>query len=240
MAEPKISLIIPAFNEEKYIGACLEHVKKSSGENFYEIIVIDNASTDRTSEISKLFEGVKVIREEIKGLTSARQRGLSESSGDIIAYVDADTRMPDWWLKYALDEFNSDPSLVALSGPYVYYDIPAFKRMLVHFYWTILARPIYLFSGYMLVGGNFLIKRDVLLKMGGFDTTIPFYGEDTNIARRASAFGKVKFNLSFWMPTSARRFAGQGWIHTTILYMANFLSEVILRKPVTKKYRDIR
>ena len=76
--------------------------------------------------------------------------------------------------------------------------------------------------------------------MHGFDTSIAFYGEDTNIARRAHVFGKVKFMPSFIMETSGRRLAGQGAFYTAVIYITNFLSEVLLHKPVSKGYQDIR
>ncbi|MEK9184986.1 MAG: glycosyltransferase family 2 protein, partial [Patescibacteria group bacterium] len=99
---------------------------------------------------------------------------------------------------------------------------------------------MYWIIGYMAVGGNFAIKKDTIQKMGGFDTTIAFYGEDTNLARRASKFGKVKFKLCVIMHTSGRRFKGQGLWRTAITYMINFASEAFLHKPVTKKYKDFR
>ncbi len=240
MKEIKISLVIPAYNEEKYIGLCLESAIRNSNGKFFEIIVVDNASTDKTSEVAGSFAGVRVIREEKKGLTIARQRGYQESSGDIIAYIDADTHMPEGWYETIMKEFSGNSRLACLSGPYVYYDIPKFQKFLVKIYWLLLAVPIYWIVGYMAVGGNFAARRSILEKMNGFDASISFYGEDTNIARRAHMFGKVKFKPSFFMYTSGRRLSGQGLFKTSFLYAANFLSEVVLHKPVTKEYKDIR
>ena len=76
--------------------------------------------------------------------------------------------------------------------------------------------------------------------MEGFDKAIEFYGDDTNIARQASKFGNVKFSLSFVMPTSARRFSEETTLKTAAIYILNFISIVILHKPATKIYKDIR
>jgi len=235
-----VSLIICAYNEEKYIGACLEHAIKSSHGKFGEILVIDNASTDKTAEIARSFSGVRVIREENKGLTRARQRGMQESKGSILAYIDADTQMPRGWLRTVLSEFNKNKNLAVLSGPYIYHDISKFQQFLAKMYWYVLAMPVYWMVGYMTVGGNFAIRRTALEKMKGFDTTIEFYGEDTDIARRAHRFGKVKFKPSFVMYTSGRRLSGQGIFTTATAYVLNYLSEAFLHKPVTKEYTDIR
>ena len=244
-AQRKISLIIPAYNEEKYIGSCLEHAIKhsldTSGKSrFHEIIVVNNASSDNTHAIASSFKGVKVVHEPKKGLTKARQRGFAEATGDILAYIDADTRMPDYWFDVVEKEFLKNPNLACLSGPYYYYDIPAHNRIGVTLYWWLLGMPSYLIMGYMTIGGNFIIRKDVLERMSGFDTSIAFYGEDTDIARRAKEYGKVKFTLNLYMPTSGRRLKGQGVLSTAWIYVTNYVSEVLFKKPYTKDYRDIR
>lgn len=236
----RISLVICAYNEENYIGACLQYAVKNSQGRFYEIIVVDNASSDRTKEIAESFSGVRVVQEPDKGPTKARQRGFLEAQGDIIAYIDADTRIPPNWFDIVLQEFERDRGLGCLSGPCIYYDIPKWQQFLVTLYWYTLAYPIYLVVQCMIVGGNFVIKKDILKKMGGFNTSIDFYGDDTDIARRAYRFGKVKFQLNFMIYTSGRRLSNQGIFKVAIVYMVNFLSEIFIHKPVTKSYKDIR
>ena len=236
----KISLVIPAYNEEKYIGTCLEYVFKNAPNFFHEIIVIDNASTDKTREVAEKFKGVKVIYEAQKGLTSARQKGLESATGDLIAYIDADTKMPKDWSKKVLKYFSKNPGLVCISGPYIYHDVSFLKSISVWMYWHIFAYPTSLITGYMVVGGNFIAKKNALEKINGFDKSISFYGEDTDIAKRLSMVGKVKFIPSFFMYTSARRFKGQGTGNTAIMYVLNFLSVVFRGKPASKEYKDIR
>lgn len=238
--DKKISLIICAYNEEKFIGECLDCAIKDSNGRFLEIIVIDNASTDNTRAVAEKRSGVRVVREDRKGLVRARQRGYMEAKGDILAYIDADTRMPKGWTDRLIKEFRNNPNYVCVSGPYIYYDIPKYKQFLVKIYWRIFAVPIYWIVGYMAIGGNFAIKKETLVKMGGFDTNIEFYGEDTDIARRASKFGKVKFIPSHFIYSSGRRLTNQGLLTMFVEYGQNFLSEVLLKKPVTKEYKDFR
>jgi len=107
-------------------------------------------------------------------------------------------------------------------------------------YWLFLAEPTYWLTRYMVVGGNFAAKRSALIEIGGFDTAIAFYGEDTNIARRLSAAGKVKFMMSLPMYTSARRLHAEGLTVTALRYAVNFLAEVVLKRPVTDQYQDVR
>jgi glycosyltransferase involved in cell wall biosynthesis len=122
------SLIIPAYNEEAYIGFCLDSVLQNAFGRFHEIIVIDNTSSDRTCEIARARRGVRVVQEMQKGVCFARQRGLEEASGEILAYIDADTRLPADWALIAERTFQNRPNLVCLSGPYRYYDGPKAKR----------------------------------------------------------------------------------------------------------------
>src|SRR5689334_19856462 len=117
----RISLVIPAYNEEAYLGDCLDSVI-ASGARFHEIIVVDNASTDRTAEVAAARSGVRVVHEPVKGLLAARQRGYLESTGEAVAYVDADTRMPKGWYDRADRTLSSRPEVVALSGPARYWD----------------------------------------------------------------------------------------------------------------------
>ncbi|HEY4524069.1 MAG TPA: glycosyltransferase family A protein [Candidatus Paceibacterota bacterium] len=239
-----ISLIVCAHNEEKWIGACLTHALKNKIPELSEIIVVNNASTDKTEEIalsfSSDFPGLRVVKENEKGLTKARARGLKEATGDILAYIDADTQMPLGWLQKVKKTFTANSKLAAVSGPYQYYDLSSWQEFMNNVYWTCLAYPTYFFTGYMMVGGNFAVKREALLKIGGFDESIDFYGEDTDIARRLSYVGKVKFTLFLPMPTSARRLKKEGLLTATFIYAANFFSEVLRKKPFTREYKDIR
>jgi glycosyltransferase involved in cell wall biosynthesis len=236
----KISLVIPAHNEEKYISACLEYAIKNSAGAFHEIIVVDNASTDKTAEIAQKYPGVRVVQEERKGLTRARARGLKEATGDLLAYIDADTQLPKGWIETLKKEYKKNPTLVCLSGPYTYYDAPTYKKAILNGTWWFSAPLTYRLVGYMVLGGNFVAKKSALEAMGGFDQNIEFYGEDTDIARRLSKHGKVVFKMNFSMPSSSRRFQAEGLIKTNLVYGLNFLWQVIRHKPLTHTYHDIR
>jgi glycosyltransferase involved in cell wall biosynthesis len=236
----KISLIIPAYNEEASIGACLEAAIKNGHGNFHEIIVIDNRCTDRTKEIALSHPGVKVVYEPEKGLVRARQRGLLSATGDLLAYIDADTRLPEGWTEKALDFFSKNEKAVCLSGPYRYHDGSAWRNAIMTAVWYLSAPITYRMVGYMVLGGNFIAKKWALEKMGGFDKNIEFYGEDTDIARRLSKFGKVVFRMDFFIYSSGRRFEDEGLIKTNYVYAMNFLWQVVFHKPYTKTYKDIR
>ena len=238
-SRPTISLIIPAYNEEDYLPACLDAVMENLAGKAHEIIVVDNNSTDRTKEIVARYPAVTYVFEPEKGITRARQCGYRAASGEILAYVDADTRPPAGWVEQIWDQFGASDALACLSGPYSFYDLTGIRNK-VSTGWFVAAQPIYTMTGYMMVGGNFAIRRDVLDKMGGFDSTIEFYGEDVDIGKRAKVHGKVLFSRHFVMPTSARRMKKQGFARTAGIYLANYLSIVLRGKPSHTDYLDVR
>ena len=243
----RLSFVVPAYNEETYLPACLESILKQTQElgDSVEIIVVNNASTDRTREVALRFPGVRVVDEPRKGLTFARQAGLAVSKGELIANVDSDSRLTDGWVKRVLLEFAEDPKMVALSGPFVYYDLTPIQRVSVRIFYAA-AFLVYalnrwiLRAGSMLQGGNFVLRRDALEKIGGFNTSIAFYGEDTDIACRMNRVGRVKFTFDLKMYSSARRLKKEGMIKIAARYTINYLWTTFRKKPFTEEYIDIR
>lgn len=243
----KVSFVIPAYNEEAFLGDCLTSVLREIQRSGIpaEVIVVNNASTDSTKSVAEKFSEVTVVDETRKGLTFARAAGFAASSGDIIANVDADTRVPPGWLTTVAREFSKDSDLVALSGPFIYFDISRLSRGLTVAFYSfglVLAKLSRLFGGRgaMLQGGNFIVRRDALLRIGGFDTTISFYGEDTDIARRMAQIGKVKWTFKLPMYASGRRLKGEGVFTMGYKYALNYISTGFFGKPATKEYTDIR
>jgi len=236
----KVSLIIPAYNEEKYIEDCLLSIERY-GNEFFEVIIINNNSNDKTSEIVKKFPKFKLINEPKQGLPFARNRGLREASGDIIAFIDADTRIKKDWVKKIIKEFKKDKDLVSISGPYFHYDISKFGQFLTWIYLFILLYPGYILIGYMATLGNFAARKEALDKIGGFNNKIIFHGDDTDIAKRLNKIGKVKYLLSLCLPSSGRRLKGEGFLTTVYNYGINFIWVSIKNKPKTNSvYKSIR
>lgn len=244
----KLSFVIPAYNEEKILGKCLESVLREAKEAIcdVEILVVNNASTDRTSEIAHSFPSVRVVDEQRKGLVRARQTGYEASTGDLIANVDADTMLPKGWIDRVTREFSANQNLVALSGPYHYYDLSSFLNFFVLLFYR-LGKGVSMIntffsgrSGTMLQGGNFILRRSALEKAGGFDLNFDFYGEDTAIARRMSAVGKVKFTFALPMYTSGRRLRTEGIGTMAVKYAMNFLWAILFNRAYTKGNKDIR
>jgi hypothetical protein len=105
---------------------------------------------------------------------------------------------------------------------------------------TYLLNRFVLRSGSLAQGGNFICRREALERIGGFDTSIQFYGEDTDIAQRLYRLGNVKFTFRLPILASGRRLAVEGVLLTGLRYSLNYLWIVLFQRPFTLVSRDIR
>ncbi len=234
----KLSIVIPAYNEEERIDDCLKSIiAESKGKNYdMEIVVVNNASTDKTKEVVLTFPGVKLVDEPDKGLVKARRAGFLASTGELVANVDADTRMTPGWLDKVFSEFAQNKKLVGLSGPFIYYDLPKKVNFLVRVYYYF-AFIIYVLNRYilgvgsMLQGGNFIVKRKAMEEIGGFNSDFDFWGEDADVARRLVKAGEVKFTFDLPIYASGRRLEKDGIVKTGWRYVLNYFSTIFFKKP---------
>ena len=243
-----ISFVIPAYNEENYLKDCLKSIfRETENKNYnYEIIVVNNASIDKTIEVAKSFKNVKIIDEPKKGLVYARKAGYLASKGDLIANIDSDSRLTPGWIKTVSTEFENDKKLVALSGPFIFYDLSTFmNRMSGGFYYY--SYCLYFVAnkmskmGSMLQGGNSVLKKSVFEKMGGYDEKVySFYGEDADIALKMGRMGKVKWTFKLPMYSSGRRLAAEGPFTMMLRYTVNYFWVLLFKKPFTKEFIDFR
>jgi glycosyltransferase involved in cell wall biosynthesis len=232
-----ISFVIPAFNEQTLLPRCISAIHRECEEWVnYEIIVVNNGSTDSTASIAKEM-GARVVDEPCKGVTRARQRGLLEAAYNIVAFIDADNEIPAGWAVCAIWSLHYHGS-VAASGPIIYDELFWPKRVIISLFYTF-ARVMHRIAP-MLQGGNFILRKDSMVKAGGFNTKIDFYGEDTDAAVRLSKVGKLRFELGMWVYSSSRRISEEGLVRVGSRYIINYAWMWLSGKPWTLKYLDHR
>lgn len=242
----KLSFVIPAHNEETVIKPCLESIIKEVGSrDDCEIVVVNNASSDRTKEIALAFPQVRVVDEPRKGLSQARKTGMENSTGELIANVDADTIMPAGWVDKVLSYFNGDPNLVCLSGPQVYFDSSPIIRLAIWVYYGFAYMSYFINSrilrvGALVQGGNFIVRRRAMEAIGGINPAFSFYGEDVDIARRIFKVGKVFFTLRLFIYASGRRVNQDGLLKMAFVYPINYFWTIFFGRPFTKTYTNVR
>lgn len=241
----RVSVIVCAYNEAQYLPACL-HSLLAQTRPPDEVIVVNNASTDATAAVARAIPGVTVVDEPRKGLVVARETGRQVARGDLLAYVDADCRVPPMWLERVVARFISRPAAVAVTGPYRFYDWDVLGRVLIRLYDILVAPPTHVFVhhalgiGAVLYGGNFTVRRESLAGIGGFDCSIEFHGEDTNLGRRLTPHGHVDLAGECWVWTSARRYRAMGKRQVFGLYVRNFWSEILRHRPSDRTHVDVR
>jgi glycosyltransferase involved in cell wall biosynthesis len=240
-----ITAIVCAYNEARYLPACLFSLLTQTRPPD-EILVINNASTDETAARAARVPGVRVIDEPDKGLVIARETARRHAKGDVLVYTDADCRAPIFWLERLERRFLRDQALVAVTGPYRFYDWDWTGRILIRLYDVAVAPPTHflvhdaLGLGAVLYGGNFAVRRSALEQIGGFDRRIEFHGEDTNLGRRLTPVGSVDISSECWVWTSARRYRAMGKRQVFRLYVRNFWSEILRHRPADVQHLDVR
>ena len=155
----KLTLVIPVYNEEHHIKACLDAVAKQQ-EMPDEVIVVDNNCTDRTIQIAKTFDFVTVIKEPLQGRGHARSAGFNTAKSEIIGRIDADSRIASNWVKTVKEKFSNDSELMGLTGlantaflPYI--NVPKLKIFSRSYFWFAHAG----FNTVTMWGANMAIRK---------------------------------------------------------------------------------
>jgi glycosyltransferase involved in cell wall biosynthesis len=227
----KISVIIPAYNEEKFLPETLQALSRQtfSREDF-EIIVVDNASTDRTSALAKIHGADIIVQECQQGTNFARQAGLLASKGRIVAFLDADCIAPPEWLERIYHTLHSRKHpCVAIAGAYVFFSSMTDSLYIMQEVYRWIVMPALgsvmgrVFKrGGVIIGGNFAAFRKNMLKIGGFDTSYTFFGDDASMARRLGSLGYVHYDPRLYVMSSDRRFKREGLMKTNWEYAKNY------------------
>lgn len=207
-----LSIIIPTFNEEKYLPRLLESIRDQSY-NDYEIIISDNFSKDRTREIARSF-GCKIVDGGLPG--KARNNGARASNGDLLLFLDADVFMNNKdFLKLLLYKHKKKKFVMA-SG----FILPDNKYFLDHLLMFLGNIFNFLFQKiYRGVQGPYMfVEKKYYDKVNGFDEEI-FLGEDVDFSYRVSKIGKLSFLISPSLKISMRRFHQEGRLKLSWKYI---------------------
>jgi peptidoglycan/xylan/chitin deacetylase (PgdA/CDA1 family) len=202
-----ISIVIPAYNEEKLLPQCLASLKAQDYGGKYELIVVNHASTDGTARVAQKY-GARILictdRSGSVGAICPRDVGAREAQGDIIIQADADTVYPVDWLTKIARVFESRPEVVGLSGRFIYKSPPSWARLeyfirdrLNRATQKVFGRPI------IISGATFAFRREAFFKIGGYQ--LKAYSPDQyNISTRLRRQGKVVYDSAITVQTSHR------------------------------------
>jgi glycosyltransferase involved in cell wall biosynthesis len=155
-----ISVVVPAYNEEKFISDCLKALTSQTMQPF-EIIVVDNNSTDNTVEIAKQFD-VTVIHEKKQGMINARNAGYDFAKGSIIARTDSDTRVPKDWIEKISYHFEND-DIDGLAGITSIYDLPFSSPLFSRVFLDVMS--LFAMGRQLMIGPNMALTRKIWLEI---------------------------------------------------------------------------
>ncbi|MCC6852372.1 MAG: glycosyltransferase family 2 protein [Rubrivivax sp.] len=185
----RVSAVIPAYNAERHLAACLASVLAQRGPFALEVIVVDDGSADATAEAARRFAGVRCIRQANGGPSAARNAGIAAAAGEFVAFLDADDRWEPGKLARQVTLLRAQPEVGFCSTAARVVD--AEGRAVAD--WPCLADPASLPEALFLNGAaiagstsGVMARRTLLLEAGGFDTALRGF-EDPDLWMRLAA-----------------------------------------------------
>lgn len=231
---PYISVVIPAFNEEKYLPQTLTALTRQTYKKPFEVIVVDNNSTDKTAHFAQKF-GVRIVFEKKPGVIFAKQAGCKIARGAIIAVLESDNIPSSDWLS-TIDELLTNPQIAAVTGPYIIPDTaPLWSKVQNDLFAKSIAFVQKITgNAFHIWGGSVAFRKKTFENIGGFDTRYNVGEDEIGIRHKLGKYGRVVQDKRLGVITSTRRFK-KGPIYYFFVYV---LQEYILNylfTSVTKK-----
>ena len=211
-------MVIPVLNEAKEIELCLKSLSDQSFRDF-EVIVVDNGSTDNTKEIVESYD-CRVIHEPRQGVGYARQRGFEEAIGEIIASTDADTILPPDWLEIIVRCFEENEGLAGVYGKILFKGPQGRALCISEFLFTLFLRLNQFLRRPSFCGPNFAVLNEAFQQVNGFKDGDHVYtvSEDLQLAMKLRKEGDISFCGNLAAYTSPRRLHRGAfhyiWTHT--------------------------
>jgi glycosyltransferase involved in cell wall biosynthesis len=204
---PALSIVIPAYNEARWVAACIRSLARQDIERTYEVILVDNNSTDATVAVARAAGrglDVRVIRESRQGRGAARRAGFEAARGQIIFSADVDTVYPPDWCGSLLAAM-AESGIVAATGTAQIDDLGRWRNAIFNLFQPLTMWCYWLILGHHCLSGfNVAIRRDVYTASGGFDVALNAE-EDADLSRRVAQLGKIRF-VHVPVTFSGRRF----------------------------------
>lgn len=243
LASPSVSVIVPAYNEAAWLPHSLAALVAQDYPGAFELIVVDNGSSDQTVLVAKA-HGARVVSEPRLGVAYAREAGFRAARGDLLLTTDADTLVPVDWLTNLVRLFDQHPEAVGVGGPVSYAMQDPLQRQLFETVIPLLHeldRWVHEGRGH-LVGANLAVRRTAYLALDGFRTELTL-GEDLDFSHRLAQLGPVIFAPQVRVVTSDRRFRSRG-PQMVWRYFQNYLTitkpSQSMRAKITRAFEHYR
>jgi|SRR5271157_597964 len=210
------SLIVPAFNEEKRIRACLDSIKGQRTRHSYELIVADSGSTDGTAAIAREYTDKVVVCVE-RGTARARNEGAKMACGDILVFIDSDTILQHDYLDTVHRAFHGK-NILAVSCAFKFTNRSP-KLLMAEYVTNVYFTARSIFHATTLPGFNVCMTREVFYRLGGFRLC---HLEDLDMSIKLRQIGRTLYLPRRKVVTSSRRLEQDGIYGTLKYYMDLF------------------
>ncbi len=226
--KPQVSVVVPAYNEERLLTICLQHLRRQDFKGCREIIVVNGPSTDKTQEIAESMAD-KVVRVKRLGIGLARRKGCEVAISPIIAMTDADVFVPSNWLSRIVTLFETNPEVIAVSGPYL------FTNNMILNILSLIVRPIAYVVNLIttgippMSGTNSAFRKEAYIQAGGYDLRITAL-EDIDLAIKLKNLGRIIYLPTLIVRTTDRRFRGRVFSHVFSSLIPAFIRRLMRQK----------
>lgn len=241
-----ISIVIPAFQEEKIIGQLKQIYTAEIKKKFhFEVILSDGGSNDKTVEFASSFADKIVIHkgQHRQTISEGRNKGAEVATGDVLVFINADTYPQDvniffTYIRQWAESKNSSFDAIACYVLGFPNEMTKSDRLFytIHNAYVSFLNKIHLGMGR---GECQIVKKELFQKVNGYNPSI-VAGEDFDLFRRLSKFTKIKFEPKLVVLESPRRFRKYGYFKTIWFWILNSISIIILGKSYSKEWEAIR
>jgi len=224
----RISVVIPTYNEERYVERCLKSlVNQSLPRTEFELIVVDGGSTDRTVELAHEYADI-VMQQKSKGVGGARNDGVDVATAELIATTDADIILPEDWLARICANLARDGVVVAY-GPVK----PIEEKFKYLFFIGMFNQLMHVFEiirvFYFTIGSNTAFRRRAFLQVGGY-SDMPA-GDDYGIALKLKHKGRIFYDPYLYVWFSMRRMEKFGIMRALYIWILNIIAAKMGKRP---------
>ncbi|HIH18551.1 TPA: glycosyltransferase [Candidatus Micrarchaeota archaeon] len=231
-----VSILIPSYNEEKYIGACLASIKRQKFSGTYEIILGDGNSKDKTQRIAKDY-GCRVVREAWGTPSGGRYAAAKAAKGRIFAITSADVELTEEWLSELVKPFERDRNVSWGVGSVSPQDGNLLEKIGAYIL-NIMASVLNLVGLAYVNADNLICRADAYKKCGEFNPKL-MTSEDTDLGMRLMKTGKFYYIPRAKVLISMRRIRKWGYFNFVMFHTGNWFNTHVFARPA-EEYAPVR
>jgi len=233
----KLSFIVPALNEEKFIERVIRQFDVLNGQFEFEVIIADGGSTDRTREIAQAFEAKVVIEDQVQNIAAGRNAGAKAASGDLLIFCDADTLIENVNLfAYRVVALFKDKNVIAaIPQLKIFPEERIWKDKLYHTFFNSFLRFSFFIKSPFSFGQCQVVRASAFDQVGGYDEDRT-HAEDSFLIKKLNKIGTLKFLSDCTILESPRRYRKIGYLNSIRIGIVSAAMQILFKKNYVQKW----